>query len=800
MKFELIGTSNNYQLIKSNSTESRIIIPSEYNGRPVTQIGKKAFQKNNHIIEVVIPNSIKIIGTDAFSNCTNLEKVTFSKSIIEIEDSAFSDCKSLKSFTLPINLKRIGNYAFNNCTSLEVIKLPESLKSIGDRAFYSCSSLMSISIPYNVKIISEYLFAFCSKLVKVQLHDNISLIKIGAFFNCPLLAKINIPRFLKKIPNDCFKYCASLKSIELSRLREVGANAFEYSGLVSSGYGGLFNKIGDRAFSNCQSLKEFFFSHFLTNLGEYAFYGSALKSVSIPSRLTSISKGAFENCKALTRVSFASYTKALKTIGESAFAGSAISSLSIEEGIKTISKKAFSNCKSLNLVTIYGDLERIEEEAFSYCDNLDSFRLGSSLKLIGKKSFYNCSKLVLTYIPGAPTKIGEDAFEGVEILDPFYLKKKKNSFVNEQEETEDTTIDDQDIEDDDYEDDDEQSDDDVSENEYCFWCEEEAPNVKFRDNLDDPICEDCYRAHLKNIKADHNQINFESQTTKTMKKDVVSVNQFVSNKMSNKEARWYFYSCLADSSYISSMVDLKYFDFIEEFALPLHYYSLETNEIVLSSISHLEIPSKPCKLEGTNQLVKVHFSKPNSIKHLREKGNKVDKKSIFMSFSEIEKLIDLKKVKTTYQEEEVLLYEPSDTYFIEPVNDDNYFETEENNIVNLEITSDVFSESNFNLFEVLGVFSFEGIIAYYNNLISKKTSVIKFSAGSVQVNDIKLPIFYEALVNIDKFQKQLKEYGIIQLKPLIGNQTQLLIVSLKDALQVATLLDKLKRDYAFQMK
>ena len=54
---------------------SKVVIPSEINGKPVTSIPGFTFNYKSDLTEVTIPNSVKEIGYFAFFGCSNLEKV-----------------------------------------------------------------------------------------------------------------------------------------------------------------------------------------------------------------------------------------------------------------------------------------------------------------------------------------------------------------------------------------------------------------------------------------------------------------------------------------------------------------------------------------------------------------------------------------------------------------------------------------------------------------------------------------------------------------------------------------------------
>ena len=52
-----------------------VIIPSVYNGLPVTAIGEEAFCHVSGVTKVVIPDSVTIIKSEAFRVCYNLESL-----------------------------------------------------------------------------------------------------------------------------------------------------------------------------------------------------------------------------------------------------------------------------------------------------------------------------------------------------------------------------------------------------------------------------------------------------------------------------------------------------------------------------------------------------------------------------------------------------------------------------------------------------------------------------------------------------------------------------------------------------
>lgn len=125
---------------------SKVVIPNEIDGKPVTEIGMDAFRNNQKLKTVVFPDSLKSINSHAFQDCASLESLVIPPGLTQISDYAFLRCKNLTSLKLPDSIKEIDRWAFLRCEKLEEVYLPDSLRFLGVGAFFACYALKRVYI------------------------------------------------------------------------------------------------------------------------------------------------------------------------------------------------------------------------------------------------------------------------------------------------------------------------------------------------------------------------------------------------------------------------------------------------------------------------------------------------------------------------------------------------------------------------------------------------------------------------------------------------------------------------------
>jgi len=93
---------------------------------------------------VLLPRSVKKIGTAAFQFLSELEWVSIPVNITELSERAFYGCDKLVDVHIESGLQSVGDLAFSKCNALRRISFPGSLRNIGGHVFHHCMNLEEI--------------------------------------------------------------------------------------------------------------------------------------------------------------------------------------------------------------------------------------------------------------------------------------------------------------------------------------------------------------------------------------------------------------------------------------------------------------------------------------------------------------------------------------------------------------------------------------------------------------------------------------------------------------------------------
>ena len=233
--------------------------------KTVTKLADCAFSGNPLLKSITLNDTVTSIGKSAFENCTALTELNVGNATATVGEKAFAGCINLESYIVADKApayKFVGGVLFTadetGLVSYPAGKtetayiIPASVKTVAPGAFALGASLTEIKLAEgntNFKVVDGVLYtadgatlvAFPCKNAKAELFEipeNVTAIAEGAFRNSSIKT-IVIPKAVLEIKADTFRDCSDLSIVDMN---------------------GAVNKIGNNAFSGCDSLLKIFYS------------------------------------------------------------------------------------------------------------------------------------------------------------------------------------------------------------------------------------------------------------------------------------------------------------------------------------------------------------------------------------------------------------------------------------------------------------------------------------------------------------------------------------------------------------
>lgn len=88
-----------------------------------------------------------------------------------VKRGAFENNDKMQTISLPNTIKKIEDHAFQYCRALQCIAIPNSVESIGTNAFFGCINMTEMIVPDNLKNISGNNFLYCNALQEIKGHN-----------------------------------------------------------------------------------------------------------------------------------------------------------------------------------------------------------------------------------------------------------------------------------------------------------------------------------------------------------------------------------------------------------------------------------------------------------------------------------------------------------------------------------------------------------------------------------------------------------------------------------------------------
>lgn len=203
--------------VPNKTIVTKIVIPDEYDGVPVTKIADFSATNLEYVTEITIGKNVREISDWAFGNSKKVTKievddnnpyicdvdgVVFTKDmktvlfyppqrgVVTDKDENGNEIKSV-SYEIPEGVETIRSKAFYKCSDLKEVKLPSTLKIIEEKAFFLCD-LKEIILPDGLETIGKDAFGFCSSLKEITVPASVTRIDDYAFYSCTSLLKVNM--------------------------------------------------------------------------------------------------------------------------------------------------------------------------------------------------------------------------------------------------------------------------------------------------------------------------------------------------------------------------------------------------------------------------------------------------------------------------------------------------------------------------------------------------------------------------------------------------------------------------------
>lgn len=367
---------------------------------------------------VVMDQEATTLPASYFIGCTNLEEVVFGEGnkVSTIANAVFSGCTKLPSIEFPAGVTSVAENTFYNCRSLTEFSSVNPITYIGGYAFYGTKALKSFAFPAELTTIGAGAFSEGGLEGVLDLNSGLRTVGANAFAGANDITDVNIPASLSSIGEGAFAPITSLQAINVDegnsafRMQDgVLVNAAGKRILVNAHEGGLAESF---ALSTVESIDPYglAFSPFkevdlpgLTNLGNFAFYKSALQEFT--------------------------YRKEM-TLGMNVFTASDLETMNIEEGAREVPQKLCYQCEKLSTVNFSSTVTNVMQDAFAECPALETMTIGQNINYMEKGAVPSTIK-TLRVLNMTPPVLGAGVFEPSQSnVDCYVGAAKVDDFKN----------------------------------------------------------------------------------------------------------------------------------------------------------------------------------------------------------------------------------------------------------------------------------------------------------------------------------------------------------------------------------
>lgn len=242
--YEYLPESDTYRIVKGIDIEN-VVIPYEYNGKFVSEVGEKAFYGCSHIKTVKTEFNKERSGKyirickSAFENCNNLRQIELRWA--KLESKAFYNCPRLWAYygagaESPYDTE-IQEDSFDPDTKMifrNMYELPESVDRFAQKYRVFTEYVENPTEIFEENGFTSYEFQY-NKYSCIDCTDTVSNVNLGnmtvigrkAFYGCTNVRKVLISSTTKTIEAKAFARCMNMAITIPTEVTEISEDAFE---------------------------------------------------------------------------------------------------------------------------------------------------------------------------------------------------------------------------------------------------------------------------------------------------------------------------------------------------------------------------------------------------------------------------------------------------------------------------------------------------------------------------------------------------------------------------------------------
>ncbi|MBO5091300.1 MAG: leucine-rich repeat protein [Clostridia bacterium] len=458
---DLIFTLNEDEVSFSVSLSStalnltQLIIPSTYNGLPVTTVVRPEYGESN-LKNIYLPDTITRIETCAFIALSKLEYINIPKGTTYIGSDAFTQCTSLTYLYIPNTVTEMERSPFDLCDSDMILYCQLGAETTNWSEWWDVAGGTYNEIKYEVVWVAS------DPMLGGESEDEEENIEKSGFFI-----------FTLNEDSQSYRVSANPLTLTFDRYIDIPSsyNGKPVTKIADYGFSGnkyitgvhipsSIKAIGTGAFYNCSNLSKAIIDDGVEEICDGAFSNTSLKTAFIPQSITTLGMGVFDGCS--PDGNFKSYLKIyceaesaqngwhqywyMDTYGSHAYSlGSKIhdaydiftftlsddgQSYSVSAGteidivsyleipsthnslpVTSILSEGFKGQAGITKAYIPGSIKTIPSLSFEECTNLAEVILGDGVETIESGPFIHCEQITSIYIPKSVSFI-----EGILIL------------------------------------------------------------------------------------------------------------------------------------------------------------------------------------------------------------------------------------------------------------------------------------------------------------------------------------------------------------------------------------------------